>query len=191
MGADAEVGIEQVGRVQQPQAAVEDAVLDPGAKLGVPTRFLFRGRRPQGGQGLAPIGGATVVLRVTIDHAHTTRAVRRGEVLTAADVVTARHALERGPLRPLPTLEDASDARVLRDLPGDACLTASVMVPEPVVRKGAEVVAVMRSAGVEVRAQVVAADSGQRGALIRVVNPESRRTFRARIVSRGLVEIRQ
>jgi flagella basal body P-ring formation protein FlgA len=43
---------------------------------------------------------------------------------------------------------------------------------------------------VEVRAALVAVDSGAVGSEVRVMHPESRRTMRARVTGRAEVEIR-
>jgi len=43
--------------------------------------------------------------------------------------------------------------------------------------------------GIEAEARMVAADNGDKGSVIRVVNPESRRSIRARVVAAGVVEV--
>lgn len=182
-----EVAVEGVSRVDAPAAAPVDAVLDPTAAMGRPSRVVFRGRDARGA--LVPIGGATVVLAVTVDHLHTARPIRRGAIVAAGDVVPARHALGRGPLRPVPAAAEIVDGRATRELAADACLTAGVVAPQPIVRQGDEVTGVLRLDAVEARAVLVAVDSGRIGARIRVMNAESRRLFRARIVARALVEI--
>ncbi len=187
LGAAVDVAVEAVGRVDAPAAAPVDAVLDPTAALGRPSRVVFRGRDSRGA--LVPIGGATVVLAVTVDHLHTARPIRRGALVAAGDVVPARHALGRGPLRPWPAAAEIVDGRATRELAADACLAAGVVAPQPVVRQGDEVTGVLRLDAVEARAVLVAVDSGRIGARIRVMNADSRRLFRARIVARALVEI--
>ncbi len=194
MGAGADVIVDAVHEVSLPGGTLTDAVPAPGAKLGSAVRFVLRG--PQRAAGTAteaarmtPLGHATVALRVVVDHAHTARAVRRGVALTADDVMAARHVFERGTLAPLPTVDDAVHGRVLRDLPAGACLTRQAFTATPAVRAGADVVAIVRTGGIEVRADLVSVDSGHPGDTVRVTNPDSRRTFRARVVSRDLVEI--
>lgn len=182
-----DVAVAAVSRVDAPAAAPVDAVLDPTAAMGRPSRVVFRGRDARGA--LVPIGGATVVLAVTVEHLHAVRPVRRGAIVTAADLAPARHALGRGPLRPLPDAAEIVDGRATRDLAADACLTAGLVAPQPVVRQGDEVTGVLRLDAVEARAVLVAVDSGRIGARIRVMNADSRRLFRARVVARALVEI--
>lgn len=191
MGAGADVLVDAVHEVSLPGGTLTDAIPAPGARLGGAVRFVLRG--PGGtvtdpGR-MTPLGHVTVALRVVIDHAHTARAVRRGASLAAEDVMPARHVFETGALTPLPSVDDVLHGRVLRDLPAGACLTRQAFTATPAVRAGADVVAIVRTGGIEARADLVSVDSGNPGDTVRVTNPESRRTFRARVVSRDLVEI--
>ncbi len=191
MGAGAEVLVDAVHEVSLPGGTLTDAVPAPGATLGGAVRFVLRG--PGGTASdparMTPLGHATVALRVVVDHAHTARAVPRGASLAVEDVMPARHVFETGALTPPPSVDDALHGRVLRDLPAGACLTRRVFTATPAVRAGADVVAIARAGGIEARADLVSVDSGNPGDTVRVTNPGSRRTFRARVVSRDLVEI--
>ncbi len=189
MGAHADVAVDSVIALRAPAGTVVDAVPMPGAKLGGALRFVFRAASPGDESRLTPAGHADVTLRVVVEHAHAAKPLKRGDRLERADVVAVTHAVTTGALKPLPTTDDALHARALRDLPADACLARQALALMPAVVAGDDVVAVMRAGGVEVRADLVAVDSGQRGATVRVSNPQSRRTFRARVVARGLVEI--
>ncbi len=188
MGDSAEVSVESVSRLAAPATAPFDAVLDPAAAVGVPSRVVFRSRSATTDWPI-PVGGVTVVLRVAVDHVHATRAIARGRAVEDGDVVTARHDLPRGALRPFPALASIVGGVATRDLKEGACVAAAAVAPQPVVRPGAAVTGLLRIDGVEVRALLVAMDSGKIGGRIRVMNPDSRRTFRARIVTRDLVEI--
>ncbi|MGE0362223.1 MAG: flagellar basal body P-ring formation chaperone FlgA [Vicinamibacterales bacterium] len=188
LGDSAEVSIAATSRLDAPAVPPADAVLDPTAAPGRPSRVVFRAVDPRTGA-LVPVGGATVVLDIAVDHLHVARAVRRGATVGAADLAPARHPMARGPLRPYPLPEDVVDGRATRDLAAGACLTAGVVAPQPAVRPGDPVTGVLRVDAVEARAELVAVDSGRIGARIRVMNADSRRTFRARIISRTLVEI--
>jgi flagella basal body P-ring formation protein FlgA len=116
--------------------------------------------------------------------------LRRGQPLTAADVITAHHVLADGPLRPRPTTDDAVGGRVLRAVPAGACLTGAMLGVAPLVARGARVVAVVRDGPIEVRAEMIAVEHGGRGDVIRVKHPETQREVRARVLDRDLVEIR-
>jgi flagella basal body P-ring formation protein FlgA len=187
MGVSAAVEIAEATRIEAPRAVPEDAVLDPAAALGVRSRVVFRARDAAGA--LVPVGGATVLLRVAVDHVHAARPLDRGQVVEHADLAPARHTLPRGRLRPWPQRDALVGGRVTRDLPEGACVVAAAVAPQPLVRPGAPLTAVLRLGGVEARAAVIALDSGRAGSFIRVMNPESRHTVRARVLARDLVEI--
>ncbi|MGD9905858.1 MAG: flagellar basal body P-ring formation chaperone FlgA [Vicinamibacterales bacterium] len=188
LGGDAEVRVDRLSRVEPPSAPPTEAVLDPTTVPGRPSRVVFRAPDPQTGA-LVPVGGATVVLAIAVDHFHVTRAVPRGGTVEVANLVEARHAMARGPLRAYPTADLLAGGRATRDLVAGACLTAGVVAPQPAVRPGDVVTGVLHLDAVEARVELVAVESGRIGGRIRVMNAESRRTFRARIVSRTLVEI--
>ncbi|MFN7977180.1 MAG: flagellar basal body P-ring formation chaperone FlgA [Vicinamibacterales bacterium] len=191
VGADAEVVITAVEAFSAPAGEVTDAVVQAGATIGGPVALVLRGLVVQeGATTIAPIGRVVVRLRVTATHLHASRAVPRGAHLTANDLVMARHALPVGPLKALPSAEWLDDARALQDLAADACLTPRVVTASAAVVAGRDVSAVVREGQVEVRAALVAVDSGAVGSEVRVMHPESRRTMRARVTGRAEVEIR-
>ena len=49
--------------------------------------------------------------------------------------------------------------------------------------------AIARIGDLEVAARFIAADSGRIGDLIRIVNPDTKRSIRARIIKAGTVEV--
>jgi flagella basal body P-ring formation protein FlgA len=59
----------------------------------------------------------------------------------------------------------------------------------PVVRAGDRVVATVRGLGLEVSVLAVAEQNGLPDQIIRIVNPDSRRAVRARVVAKGEVEV--
>lgn len=191
VGADADVVVTAIDAFTAPAVEVVDAVVQAGATIGGPVALVLRGVVVQGGSTtLAPVGRVVVRLQITASHLHAARAVPRGAHLSANDVVEARHVLPRGPLKPLPSMAWLDDGRVLQDLAADACLTARVVAPSAAVVAGRDVSAVVREGRMEVRAALVAVDSGAVGSEVRVMHPESRRTMRARVIGRAEVEIR-
>jgi flagella basal body P-ring formation protein FlgA len=189
LGGAAEVDVEAKEAPAPLTGEIVDAVLAPGAAIGAPLRVVLRGRGQGPAVSFVPVGRATVRIGVTLPHLHTARVVRRGERLADADVAEVSHALPRGALRALPDRQSIVAGRVLRDLPVGACLTAQVVVPVPAVVAGQDVAAVVRDGRVEVRARLVAVDSGAIGDTVRVSHPEARRVLRARVVGRAEVEI--
>ena len=191
VGADAEVSITAVERLQLPEGDVIDAVIQPGATIGGPVALVLRGVVVRDGATVvAPVGRVVVRLRIVVTHFHASHAVARGSHLAANDLVEARHALPRGPLKAWPSSDVLDHGRVLQDLAADACLSARVVAPSVAVVAGRDVSAVVREGRVEVRAALVAVDSGGVGSEVRVMHPESRRTMRARVIGRAEVEIR-
>ena len=191
VGADAEVSITAVERLQLPEGDVIDAVIQPGATIGGPVALVLRGVVVRDGATVvAPVGRVVVRLRIVVTHFHASHAVARGSHLAANDLVEARHALPRGPLKAWPSSDVLDHGRVLQDLAADACLSARVVAPSVAVVAGRDVSAVVREGRVEVRAALVAVDSGGVGSEVRVMHPESRRTMRARVVGRAEVESR-
>lgn len=190
VGADAAVDVERVESLSPLRGEVTDAVILPGAVIGGPLGVMLRGMAHGDGASLVPVGRATVRVRVSLSHRHTTRALARGSHLADADLAVAHHVLPRGALRPWPDVAALTDARVLRDLPEDACLTWQVVAPSPAVVGGREVSALVRDGRIEVRATLVAVDSGTIGDVVRVTHSETRRVMRARVIGRAEVEIR-
>lgn len=189
VGAAADIDIASVESLSALRGEVVDGVVAPGAVIGSPLAVMLRGRGDGGGAAYVPVGRVSVRVRVTLPHLHTTRAVRRGTRLAEADLTEVRHVLSRGALRALPDRSALAQGRVLRDVPADACLTTQVVVPVPAVVAGHEVAAVVREGGVEVKATLIAIDSGAIGDVVRVAHPETRRGIRARVTGRAEVEI--
>jgi len=99
------------------------------------------------------------------------------------------HEVASGPLRAWPGAASVVGGKVLRALATGACVSRNAVQAVLAVRTGQEVTAVTRLDGVEATAVMVAAGSGDAGTVIRVVNRQSRRALKARVVSAGLVEI--
>jgi flagellar L-ring protein FlgH len=137
MGADATVVVEPLDVAWTALPLAEDVVFGPGASLGGPVTVLLRASVVRGGAAtLAPVARVRVRIQVTADHWHTTRAVPRGTVLAEGDVASARHVIATGAIDRLPSAADVVGAAALRDLPGDACVTARAVRPMPAVRAG-------------------------------------------------------
>jgi len=161
---------------------------DPRAVLGRPMRFSLGTPSARRGGAIRWTGAAEADVQVLVEHLHTTRAVARGDILSGADVAVVRHAVE-GPLRAWPAAEAIDRSRALRDFGPGACLARNSLAVVSLVRAGQDVQAIARVGGIEAEARMVAAENGDKGSVIRVVNPESRRSIRARVVAAGVVEV--
>jgi len=154
---------------------------EPGARLDRPARFtlLASGRR---------VGFAVATVAVEAPHVRITCDTGRGPLTAACLEVMAG---DPGPvlLEALPTMDDAVGSRPGRPLAVGEVVTFAVLGHPMAVRSG-ETVDIRAVAGrVEVAGRAVALQSGRVGDTIRLVNPESRREVRGRIVARGRVEV--
>ena len=90
----------------------------------------------------------------------------------------------------MPTLQAVVGARVAHDMAAGATFTAADFQPEPLVRPGESVRAIVRvSPALEITGRAVALQAGDRHEVISVMNPETRQTRRGRVVARGEVEM--
>jgi len=188
LGKDAAVSVWQVTGVRLSEAAEAlIAVPDPSARVGAPARFVLSVQRS--GQAMARVGEAVATIQVVGPAVRTTRAVNRGERLAAGDITTVSSDWAGRPLRPLPTLEQSLGARVTHDLAMNSLLSGRDIAAEPLVRAGETVRAHARIGAVDITAQVVAVESGLRNETIRVINKDTRRALRARVIGNSEVEV--
>jgi flagella basal body P-ring formation protein FlgA len=163
------------------------AVPDPLARIGAPTRFLLSdGQR---GASRARIGEATATVAIVANAVRASRTIAQGARLEMSDVSVVPTDLSGQLLRPLPALEDAIGARAKHDIGRDAVVTRADIVADPLVRAGDIVRAHVRIGAVEAVADLVAAESGLKDDVVRVVNQETRHALRARVIGRGEVEV--
>jgi flagella basal body P-ring formation protein FlgA len=190
MGANTEVIVNAVETLTDGDSDWAIVRPAPDTRLGPRMRFLLLTRRGiDGATRLLATGTVIADVQVALEHAHARHGLTRGRDIGGDDVTVVRHDIGAAALRRWPTPAEVEGARALRDLPADACIGPGSVVAQPAVRTGQTVVAISRVAGVEATATLVAAASGHEGAVIRVVNPDSRRALRARVVSAGIVEI--
>src|SRR5262249_30753706 len=97
--------------------------------------------------------------------------------------------IDRAPLRALLTAEEVKGARATRDISAGTVLTRSDVAPEPLVRAGDAVQAHARVSGIDIVGEMVAAESGNAGDVVRVVNQETKFAARAKVIARGEVEV--
>lgn len=158
---------------------------DYSARAGEPSRFaLF-----SAGSRHVRVGEATATVVVTIDAIHTRRYVARGELFQAGDLETRREQSNGGRFLPAPVLGDLVGTKAARDLEAGATVTTADAVPERAVIAGQPVRGLVRVAGVEIEASLVALQSGVINDLIPVMNPGTRRTMRGRVTGRAEVEV--
>jgi flagella basal body P-ring formation protein FlgA len=156
--------------------------LDPGATFGKPMRVT-----------LVPVSGPSVIavatVRVVAEHVVAGRDFERGETVKAEDVVSRRDEVRGIPMRRLPGPDEVIGSRTLRTVPGGSVFLPGAVALRRIVEAGDKVTVVARAGDAEVSAVLVASDGGDPGDVIRVSNPETRRQFRGRVLSSGVVEV--
>jgi len=181
LGPDVEITITPLSVPAEP-TAFRSATPDPSAWLGKPIRFS-----------LATGAGRTISAMVEVhavgEYATANHSISRGQVLKADDVSPAKSELKNVPLRKMPTAEALVGAKTLRPLEVGVPVQASFVQLKRVVEPGDKVTVVAGAGAIEVTATLVAADGGDPGDVIRLVNPDTRRYIRGRIVRAGIVEV--
>jgi flagella basal body P-ring formation protein FlgA len=156
--------------------------IDPSARIGGPVGItIFTGQ--------AASVRVSADVKVVADYVVAGRPVAGGKVLVAADLKAVRGAVAQVPFRRLPTLVEVIGARALRPLAPSEVIQPSFVAAIPMVRAGQTVTAMARIGSVEASLTFIAVDGGATGDVIRIVNPDTKRTLRARVVSTGLVEV--
>jgi flagella basal body P-ring formation protein FlgA len=187
IGMEASITVEDVSlRLDGPSAGLV-AVPVPEARIGQPSRFLLerRGARTRGER----VGEATATVRAVASVVRTSAPIRRGEFLPANRIRVEAVDLDGRPLRPLPGLGECRDARTRRDLPAGAVVTRADIVTEPLVRSGETVETRVRIGDVTVAGPMIAAETGRKGDVIRVLNERTRRSVRAEVTGIREVEV--
>jgi flagella basal body P-ring formation protein FlgA len=189
-GAAADVEVTEVITAVTVPVGHLDAVPDSGGRVGGQLGFSLLVTRFSGGRVQAVrIGRASATVHVRADQVRMRRFVARGVELSANDADVERLEVGGVLLRRLPTLAEVLGGRALRDLPAGACVVAGAVVLQPVVRAGDDVMLTASGPDFQVSAAMKAVESGGVGAIIHVVNRDSRHAVRARIVSKGVVHI--
>jgi flagella basal body P-ring formation protein FlgA len=158
------------------------ATPDPAARLGGPMRFTLV---PPSG----PAVVAVVTLRVTGEHVVAVRNLDRGQTVAIDDVAVVRDELRMAPLRRLPVGAQVIGSRVLRPVKAGAVVLPGAVAVRRAVEAGDTVTVTAVSGDIRVSAQLTATDGGDPGDVIRVVNTDTRRSLRGRIVREGMVEV--
>lgn len=153
-----------------------------GARLGGSIRFLITPAKGRVYQVVARV-------RVIAGRAVATRAIPRGQQVSAEDVEWSEGPLDGQLLQPLPSLDAVLASQTRRAVAPGEVLTNIVLAEPVAVRAGEEVALTVRSGAMEVRGVARAVSSGSIGDVIRVTTPGSRDIRRARIVAPAKVEI--
>lgn len=186
-GAAADVTLTEVVCETAPAATrADEAVPEPGSRSDGPVRFVLYATE---GTSRVRAGRLTAVVAVSVPHVRTV-AAQPARARLAGDMIAVRHgSVGRVPFGLLPTFEEVVGQQLRRAAAADAVLTMAALARAALVRSGGEVVTVARVDGLEVRGRAVAAQSGDLGDIVIVVNPDSRKRLRGRVVAPATVEV--
>ena len=118
----------------------------------------------------------------------TARALMPGEVLAATDVRMEEEDLSLVPADAIRDPGELVGLRVVRPVSAGAMVRRNAVAMPPLVKRGAEVILIARVGPVEARAMARAKTDGARGEVVTVINLESNRKVRARVMGADLVE---
>lgn len=162
-------------------------VPNPQARLGAPLAFSVIAGGAQGRP--TQVGRGTARVAVRVPHAQAARLLTRGTVLTVADLLDAVGEPGSVLLRRLPTVRELVGGKTRIDVAQGEVVTQQTAMLPPAVRAGEPVQAVASVGTVQVTAELTAMDNGAEGAIVRVVNRDSHRELRARVLRNGIVEV--
>lgn len=188
LGAEASVALGRVDvSVRGDVRGSLAVVVAPQARLGADVEFTVVGAGTNGRP--TQVGRGRAQLFVSVPHAQVAKTLPRGAVLTADDLVDITGEPGDVAIRRLPTMKELLGATLRRDAVSGEVLTLQDAVLPPAVKAGDTVQAVASIGPVQVSAELTALDNGATGALVRVVNRETRRELRARVLRAGVVEV--
>ena len=182
VGPDATVALSTLSCELAEGAVVDSAVPEPGGRAGKPVRF----RLLQGGR---QAGYAISVPEVSLRHVRAARPLAAGSVVAGDDVREEVRAIDGELIGRLPAAAEVVGHTTLRAVARDEVITARTVRVPPAVRSGDRVVIRAIVLGVEARGVATAQQSGAIGDVIRLVNPETRRQLKGRIVGKNEVEV--
>jgi len=190
MGSSVRVEVKELSSCAVDEAAAPIvATPAPGSRLGRPIRFAISERvngprrtERHAGEAVASVGVSGPFVRAL-------NALARGDVFEAGDVDTAVGEIADGFVRPLPRAEAVVGARAARAIAAGEVVAVAAIVAVPLVKSGDRVRAVVRTPEIEVESVAVATQNGTLDQVIRVVNPETKRAIRARVVGDKEVEV--
>jgi flagella basal body P-ring formation protein FlgA len=186
-GGNADVAIDSpVLSMARGAPAATTAVAEPGSRTGGPIRFVLY---VQDGAATRRVGRLSGVVHVRTPHVRVRSVVpaRTTPAVEALDVV--RDDIGRQLLAPLPTLAAVTTATARRALVAGEVVTGALLALPAAVASGDEVTTVARVGGLEVRGRAIAFQSGSAGDTVVVVNPDSRKRLRGRVLGPALVEV--
>ena len=166
--------------------AVTRAVPEPSSRTAGPVRFVLYGEAD--GQ-VRRVGRLTARVDVAAAHVRARHQVAARTVLSRDDLETVQGNIGRQAVRQLPNIELVAGTITRKALLAGEVITPLVLETRALVTSGDEVTTVARVGGLEVRGRAIAAQSGALGETVLLVNPDSRKRLRGRVVGDAQVEV--
>jgi flagella basal body P-ring formation protein FlgA len=186
MGRGAAAEVEAITVTATPLDGSLEARPAPDARSGKPSLFSLTVATPAGPR---RVGSAMATVRVTADLLHAAAPLMRGAIIAEGDVASTRTRVELVAFRPLPVVSEVLGARVTRTLDAGAVLTGDVLAVLPAVKSGQQVRVRASVDGIVAYGVAVASEHGRVGEVIKLVNPDSKRTLSGRVTAPGQVEV--
>ena len=186
MGPGVTVRVEQIGVTATPATEPIEVTPAPDARTGRPSLFSLTITTPAGPR---RIGSAMATVLVEADLLRASRALARGDEISEGDAVATRGEVLGVALKRLPVAVEAVGARMSRAVDQGAVLSHDVLSAQWLVRSGQQVRVRAVVDGIEAHGLAVATEHGRIGAVIRVVNPDSKKTLTGRVVGVGQIEV--
>jgi flagella basal body P-ring formation protein FlgA len=191
LGVAAEIGIDRLWLPNLPEtAAALTAIAEPGARVGRPISFrlVAAAQETPGGQSVR-YGSALASLTVRVPHARLVAPLRPGDVVASGEAAESVDVVSGVRLQRLPLSSEVAGARARQAIPAGAVVEEWMLEREPLVRSGDLVGVRTVVDGVEARTMAKAGERGALGSVIRLVNLQSGRSLRGRVVAKGEVEV--
>lgn len=186
MGRGAAVEVEAITVTATPVDGALEATPAPDARSGRPSLFSLTVTTPAGPR---RVGSAMATVRVEADLLQAAVPLTRGAIVSESDITAVRGVAERVPFRPLPVASEVVGARVTRPLAAGSVVTGDMLSVVPAVKSGQQVRVRVSVDGIVAYGLAVAAEQGRVGEVIKVVNPDSKRTLSGRVTAPGEVEV--
>lgn len=119
----------------------------------------------------------------------TTRAIKRGEHLTTADITLAKRDLSSLPSHYLNQLEQANGLVVKRSIQRGTVLTSRSLEAPKLVRRGQKISLLAERNGIQVRSKGKSLSDGVSGQRVKVKNLSSNRIIEGIVIDEGTVKV--
>ena len=156
-----------------------------------PTRFTLYQTSSNLSGGSVRVGYAVAEAHAVTEHVRTARPINRGTTLTDDDLVALDGDLGAVLMRPLPTHQSLVGAIASRDLRSGTLVTSTVVALPKLVRARESVVVRVQVGSVIASGHATATENGELGDVISLLNEQSGRRLRGRVVAPGEVEVVQ